>query len=78
MILISPIEKFKTARIEITIIAIGKIDDQNLSDDCGNDDEFPVTRGIVSSSWSFQYATYPYLYARDDATVFLGKCYLLG
>ena len=26
MILISPIEKFKTARIEITIIAIGKIE----------------------------------------------------
>jgi len=35
-------------------------------------------RGLVKTSWSFQYATYPYIYAKNDAVVFLGKCYLLG
>ena len=35
-------------------------------------------KGIVKSSWSFQYATYPFLYAQDEAVVFLGKCYLLS
>eukprot|EP00591_Stephanopyxis_turris_P011861 CAMPEP_0195512970 /NCGR_PEP_ID=MMETSP0794_2-20130614/4744_1 /TAXON_ID=515487 /ORGANISM="Stephanopyxis turris, Strain CCMP 815" /LENGTH=658 /DNA_ID=CAMNT_0040640869 /DNA_START=303 /DNA_END=2279 /DNA_ORIENTATION=+ len=34
--------------------------------------------GIVEASWSFQYATYPYVHAKEDAIVFLGKCYLLG
>ena len=38
----------------------------------------PIIRGQVKTSWSFQYATYPYIYAKDDATVFLGKCYLLS
>ena len=36
------------------------------------------SRGIVETSWSFQYATYPFIYAQDDVTVFLGKCYLLN
>ena len=34
--------------------------------------------GIVSTSWSFSYATYPFLYATDDTTAFMGQCYLLG
>lgn len=38
----------------------------------------PESRGIVKSSWSFHYATYPYIYAENDSTAFLGKCYLLG
>jgi len=33
---------------------------------------------IVETSWSFQYATYPFLYAQDEAVVFLGKCFLLA
>jgi len=53
--------------------------DQNLSDDDDDDTgEISATQGIVLTSWSFQYATYPYIYAKDDAMVFLGKCYLLG
>ena len=32
----------------------------------------------LETSWSFQYATYPYVYAKDEAVMFLGKCYLLG
>jgi len=52
------------------------IDDRDSLAD--NDDDLPVTQGIVLTSWSFQYATYPYIYAKDDAVVFLGKCYLLG
>jgi len=38
----------------------------------------PAVRGLVKTSWSFQYATYPYIYAKSDSTVFLGKCFLLG
>ncbi len=37
-----------------------------------------LAQGIVKISWSFQYATYPYIYAKDDSIVFLGKCFLLG
>lgn len=33
---------------------------------------------VVETSWSFQYATYPFLYAQDEAVVFLGKCFLLA
>lgn len=32
----------------------------------------------VDTSWSFQYATYPFLHGPEDAIVFLGQCYLLG
>jgi hypothetical protein len=32
----------------------------------------------VDTSWSFQYATYPFLHEEEDALVFLGQCYLLG
>jgi len=35
-------------------------------------------KGIVETSWSFQYATYPFVYAKDETTVFLGKCFLLS
>jgi len=34
--------------------------------------------GMVETSWSYQYATYPFLYAQDEAVVFLGKCFLLA
>jgi hypothetical protein len=34
--------------------------------------------GLVKTSWSFQYATYPYIYAKNDLVAFLGKCYLLA
>ena len=34
--------------------------------------------GDVETSWSFQYATYPFVYAKDDAIIFLRKCFLLG
>jgi hypothetical protein len=35
-------------------------------------------RGVVKSSWSFNYATYPFIFAENDSAAFLGKCYLLG
>jgi len=35
-------------------------------------------KGIVKTSWSFQYATYPFIYAKNDSVVFQGKCFLLG
>ncbi len=37
-----------------------------------------LTQAMVKISWSFQYATYPYIYAKNDSIVFLGKCFLLG
>eukprot|EP00557_Chaetoceros_sp_GSL56_P005722 CAMPEP_0176499180 /NCGR_PEP_ID=MMETSP0200_2-20121128/12769_1 /TAXON_ID=947934 /ORGANISM="Chaetoceros sp., Strain GSL56" /LENGTH=708 /DNA_ID=CAMNT_0017897541 /DNA_START=30 /DNA_END=2156 /DNA_ORIENTATION=- len=42
----------------------------------GNDDA--AVSGLVKTSWSFQYATYPYIYAKNDLVAFLGKCYLLA
>jgi hypothetical protein len=36
------------------------------------------TGGIVETLWSYRYATYPYLYAKEDAVVFMVQCYLLG
>lgn len=35
-------------------------------------------RGDVKTSWSFQYATYPYIHSKDQAVAYLGKCFLLG
>lgn len=34
--------------------------------------------GLVKTSWSFQYATYPYIFAKNDLVAFLGKCFLLA
>jgi hypothetical protein len=33
---------------------------------------------LIHTSWSYQYATYPYIYAKEDVVVFLGKIFLLG
>jgi hypothetical protein len=38
----------------------------------------PMINGIVDCSWSFKYSTYPYSYTSDDASAFMGRCYLLG
>jgi hypothetical protein len=43
-----------------------------------DDDDTPIIRGDVKTSWSFQYATYPYIHSNDEAVAYLGKCYLLG
>lgn len=54
-------------------------DTQISSDEQGvSQSNRPPVRGLVKTSWSFQYATYPYIYAKSDSTVFLGKCFLLG
>lgn len=37
-----------------------------------------LLHGTVETSWSFQYSTYPFIGASDDAIAFLGKCFLLG
>ncbi|KAI2492260.1 hypothetical protein MHU86_22295 [Fragilaria crotonensis] len=34
--------------------------------------------GIIECSWSYMYSTYPYSYTNDDASAFMGRCYLLG
>mmetsp|Transcript_22703 Transcript_22703/g.33523 ORF Transcript_22703/g.33523 Transcript_22703/m.33523 type:complete len:544 (-) Transcript_22703:54-1685(-) len=36
-----------------------------------------VVNGIISCSWSYRYASYPYAYSRDEASSFMGKCFLL-
>jgi hypothetical protein len=47
--------------------------------DDDDDDEIAEERGgIVETSWSYRYATYPYLYAKEDAVAFMARCYLLG
>ena len=50
-------------------------DSQQYQDKLSN---MELAQGIVKISWSFQYATYPYIYAKNDSIVFLGKCFLLG
>ena len=35
-------------------------------------------RGIVDTSWSYQYSTFPFAYSTDEKAAFLGQCYLLG
>ena len=35
-------------------------------------------KGIVDTTWSFRYSSYPYVYAKDEAVAFLGNCYLLS
>jgi hypothetical protein len=35
-------------------------------------------KGIVDTTWSFRYSSYPYVYAEDEAVAFLGNCYLLS
>lgn len=34
--------------------------------------------GIIDCSWSYIYSTYPYSYTNDDASAFMGRCFLLG
>ena len=56
-----------------------QLDDESLY--YSNEDEMPIrqeAKGVVETSWSFQYATYPFVYAKDEVTVFLGKCFLLN
>ena len=35
-------------------------------------------RGIVKTTWSFRYSTYPHVYSKDELTAFLCKCYLMA
>jgi hypothetical protein len=37
-----------------------------------------VPRRILETSWSFQYAPYPFTHSKDEVIAFLGKIYLLG
>jgi hypothetical protein len=37
-----------------------------------------LINGIIDCSWSYKYSTYPYSYTKDDASAFMGRCYLLG
>lgn len=37
-----------------------------------------LQRGVVEATWSFQHATYPYIFSKDPAIAYLGKCYLLA
>lgn len=39
---------------------------------------FAGIENSVDTSWSFQYATFPFLHGKEDSVVFLGQCYLLG
>lgn len=47
------------------------------------DDDFHVrkeqkTTGIVETLWNYRYASYPYLYAKDETVEFMARAYLLG
>lgn len=68
-------------------------DDDDNNDNDGNDDDDNDTNVFrrkslalssppipvkVETSWSFLYATYPFVYAKDESVAFMGKCYLLG
>eukprot|EP00978_Attheya_sp_CCMP212_P045757 scaffold359668_cov48-Attheya_sp.AAC.1 len=56
-------------------------EEEYLSDEYYDDNDLlmeEVERGIVDTSWSFQYSTYPFIYAKEEAVAFLGKCFLLG
>lgn len=37
-----------------------------------------LQRAVIKPSFSFQHATYPYIYSKDPATAYLGKCYILS
>jgi hypothetical protein len=48
------------------------------SAEIGNRARFAGIENSVDTSWSFQYATFPFLHGKEDSIVFLGQCYLLG
>ena len=48
------------------------------SSENGSRARFAGIENSVDTSWSFQYATFPFLHGKEDSIVFLGKCYLLG
>eukprot|EP00590_Aulacoseira_subarctica_P000808 CAMPEP_0172422092 /NCGR_PEP_ID=MMETSP1064-20121228/8285_1 /TAXON_ID=202472 /ORGANISM="Aulacoseira subarctica , Strain CCAP 1002/5" /LENGTH=488 /DNA_ID=CAMNT_0013162797 /DNA_START=510 /DNA_END=1973 /DNA_ORIENTATION=- len=37
-----------------------------------------MRQGVLETSWSFQYATYPYIQSSDEVVAFLGSIFLLG
>lgn len=37
-----------------------------------------LQRAIIKPSFSFQHATYPYIYSHDAGIAYLGKCYILA
>ena len=37
-----------------------------------------MRQGVLETSWSFQYATYPYIRSSDEVVAFLGNIFLLG
>eukprot|EP00985_Skeletonema_marinoi_P011477 scaffold5463_cov155-Skeletonema_marinoi.AAC.18 len=48
------------------------------SSDSSGRARFAGIENSVDTSWSFQYATFPFLHGKEDSIVFLGQCYLLG
>jgi len=48
------------------------------SSDASGRARFAGIENSVDTSWSFQYATFPFLHGKEDSIVFLGQCYLLG
>jgi len=46
--------------------------------DYGQEVGHATVKGTLETSWSFFYATYPFMSTRDDVLLFLGKCYLLA
>lgn len=37
-----------------------------------------LQRAVINPSFSFQHATYPYIYSKDPSIAYLGKCYILA
>ena len=66
----SPLRPIELMRKEYSsIVNEEQWDDDSVSEVC---------KGVVESSWSYRCATYPYLYAKDDAVAFMARCFLLG
>jgi hypothetical protein len=43
-----------------------------------NNENNIIPRRILETSWSYQYAPYPFLHSKEKVVAFLGKIYLLG
>ena len=43
-----------------------------------NNESNVMRRRILETSWSYQYAPYPFLHSKEKVVVFLGQIYLLG
>ena len=74
-----PIEMLRTMDRSHQEIRTAYDNDLSLFESSGTGDRKPSRiNGIIDCSWSYKYTTYPYSYTNDDASAFMGRCFLLG